>query len=250
MDAIFIKSRYKVTHVLHAQEDYAAVLAVDIESREKTEYLLNVYENELKRQYVRCFSALRFCPEFVGMFIAEGALIAVFHALEGGGIDSVFYKGADISWDERLGFAHMVMQLALSVSDFPPEIGCAALLSRNLLIRRAAGRVSVNYAVLPLEGMNARELIYLLGDQIEKILLKRFSSADAELEFVKALKSGVYTSVPPLYSHWLEAQKEIRAQYGRVYKMNALPRALYLTFINLRRWLRRIKPNQTKGAKA
>ncbi len=131
------------------------------------------------------------------------------------------------------------MHLALSVSDFPPEVGCAALLSRNLLIRKASGLIAVNYAVLPLNGMNARELVYLLGDQIEKILLKRFSSADAEIEFVQKLKLGVFKSVPPLYSYWMETQKEILAQYGRIYKKNALSRALYLVFLNIRRWFRR-----------
>ncbi len=250
MDAILINFRYKVTHVLHAQADYAAVLAVDIESREKTQYLLNVYENDLRRQYVGCFAALKFCPEFVHMFISEGALVAVFNAVEGDDIDSVFYKGADIPWDERLRFAQMVMHLALSVSDYPAEIGCAALLSRNLLIFRSTGRIQANYAVLPLEGMNARELVFLLGDQIDKILLKRFSSADAEIEFVQTLKSGAYKSVPPLYSHWMEAQNEIKAQYERIYKKSALTRALYLVFLNIRRWLRRNAKAKTKGAKS
>lgn len=40
---MLIRSRYKVTHVQLAQEGYAALLAVDIESRDKREYLLNVY---------------------------------------------------------------------------------------------------------------------------------------------------------------------------------------------------------------
>ena len=254
MDAILINSRYKVTHVLYAQTDFAAVLAVDIESREKTEYLLNVYENDLKRQYVSCFSALKFCPEFVRMFISEGVLVAVFRAVEGDDIDSVFYKGADIPWDERLRYAQLVMHLALSVSDYPHEVGCAALLSRNLLVFRSTERIAVNYAVLPLDGMNARELVFLLGDQIEKILIKRFSSADAEIEFVQALKSGAYKSVPPLYSFWMEAQKEIRAQYERIYKKSALTRSLYLVFLNIRRWFRRTfrrnAPKKRKGAKA
>ncbi len=122
MDAILINSRYKVTHVLHAQADYAAVLAVDIASREMTEYLLNVYESGLKRQYVSCFDALKFCPEFINMFIAEDALVAVFRAAASETINSVFYKGADIPWDERLRYAQMVMHLALSVSDYPPEV--------------------------------------------------------------------------------------------------------------------------------
>jgi len=247
LDAILIKSRYKVTHVLYAEGDYAACLAVDIESREKTEYLLNIYESELKRRYVRCFAELRHCSEFEGMFIADDALVAVFRAAEAENIDSVFYKGADSPWDERLLYAGLVMHLALSVSDFPPEIGCAALLSRNLLIHRKTGRISVNYVALPLEGMNARELVFLLGDQIEKIFLKRFSSADAEIEFVQKLKLGAFTSLPPLYSYWLEMKKEIEAQYERIYRKNALQRALYLVFLNARRGLRRAFHTRARG---
>ena len=135
MNALLIKSRYKVTHVLHASEEYAACLAVDIESREKTEYLLNVYEGALSRQYVNSFDLLHHCPEYVGMFIDAGALVAVFRAAAAPDIDSVFYKGADVPWETRLHYAQLVMHLALTVSGFPAQIGCAALLSRNQIGR-------------------------------------------------------------------------------------------------------------------
>lgn len=250
MDAILIKSRYKISHVLHVERDYAACLAVDIESREMTEYLLNIYENELKREYIGYFASLRRCPEFVSVFIAEDALVAVFKAVEATGIDSMFYKGADLGWEERLAYAQLVMHLALSVSVLPHAIGCAALLSRNLRVNRGVGGIQVNYVVSPLGEMNARELVFLLGDQIGKILIGRYSSADAELEFVRRLKSGSFTTVPPLYSHWLEAKKEITGQYERIYAKNALSRTLYMVYINLRRGLRKLLHSKGKGAKA
>ena len=87
MEAMLIRSRYKVTHVQLAQEGYAALLAVDIESRDKREYLLNVYEGELVKRYVACFDQLRHCPQYHGMFMDRGSLVAVFDSVEGDPID-------------------------------------------------------------------------------------------------------------------------------------------------------------------
>ena len=98
MDAILIRSRYKVTHIQHAQDQYAALMAVDLESRDKREYLLNVYEGQLVKTYVDSFDRLRHCPAYHGIFMDKGSLVAVFDAVDGAPIDQVFYKGAQVSW--------------------------------------------------------------------------------------------------------------------------------------------------------
>jgi len=64
MEALLIKERYKVTHVLYAQENYAALEAVDIQSREKLTCLLNVYEGAYCKPYIRVFHALRNCDAY------------------------------------------------------------------------------------------------------------------------------------------------------------------------------------------
>ena len=87
MDAILIRSRYKVTHIQYAQDQYAALQAVDLESREKREYLLNVYEGELVKSYVDSFDRLRHCAAYHGLFMDQGNLVALFDAVGGTPID-------------------------------------------------------------------------------------------------------------------------------------------------------------------
>lgn len=240
MDMLLIKSRYKVTQTLHVEENYAAFLAVDIGNREKGEYLLNVYEGALAKRYANCFERLRHCPEYVEMFLADGALVAVFTFKQKNNIDSLFYQGAEIDWRIRVHYAQQLFHLALSVSDFPPEIGCAALLSANLCVLPQEQGLSVNYMVQPLAGANSRELVYLLADQIQKIFIKRFDSANAELKFLETLNSGRFKSVTPLYSHWLEVKQKIIAEQEEISGMGALHRSLRLIWLNIKRWFKHI----------
>lgn len=239
MDAILIKSRYKVTHILRVEQDYAALQAVDVESREKAEYLLNVYEGALSRQYVKSFDKLRHCAAYRGMFMADGALAAMFTYKEGEDIDSLFYKGADVAWDVRVEYAQLLFHLALSVCDYPSEVGCATFLTQNLIVLPKDRQLYVNYVVQPLGELNSRELVYLLTDQIRKVFVKRFASPNAELAFMETLGLHAFTSVPPLYSFWLEAKARIEAEYEKIYKKGSLQRGLYLVFMNLARWAKK-----------
>ena len=224
MDLMLIRSRYKITQVLHVGTDYAAFLAVDIESREKTECLLNVYEGALGRQYASLFGRLQHCPEYESMFLSNGALVTVFAYRQAVDIDSVFYKGANVTWQMRLQYAQLLFHLALSVSDFPSEIACAAFLTKNLKILRTDMKLAVNYIIPPIPGTNSRELIYMLTDQIRKVLIRRFEQSHAERAFLNELESGVFTSVAPLYSHWQTVLREITAEYERVYALSAVLR--------------------------
>lgn len=239
MEAILIKSKYKVTHILHAQEGYAAFQAVDIESREKNEYLLNVYEGELIRRYIDCFDRLRHCPHFVSMFMDGGSLVAAFTFEEGRKIDDVFFLGASHDWRTKLRFAGLVFHQALSISDFPPEISCAAMLSRNIVVWPKDQRLSVNYLVPPMEGMNERELLLLMTDQIKKIFLPCFSTPTAESAFLARLESGAFHTLAQTYSAWLEAEKSIAGEYEAIEKRGAISRTLYLLVINIKRWFKK-----------
>lgn len=249
MEAILIRSRYKVTHIQYAQEGYTALQAVDVESRDKREYLLNVYEGELVRRYVGCFDRLRHCPAFHGMFMDKGSLVAVFDLAEGTPIDQVFYKGAEVGWETRLAFAQALFHLGLSVSSYPPEIGCAALLSENLLLWPQEGQLAVRYQVRPMEGMNARELAFLTMDQAKKALLRRYASPKAEIRFLDSLEERVFPTPAALYGHWTAAKADILADYEKLYAKSGLQRGLYLFFQNLCRWARRLRKGK-RGRKA
>ena len=236
-----IRSRYKVTHVRLAKENYAALLAVDIESRDKREYLLNVYEGDLVKRYVDCFDRLRHCPQYHGIFMDRGSLVAVFDEAEGEPIDQVVYRGASVSWQKRIAFADQLFHPGLSISDFPPEISCAALLSENLLFRPLEDRILPRYQVVPMEGMNPREAALLLADQAKKILLRRFASPDAEITFLESLEEQVFHTPVELYGHWLQHRPAIVQGYEALDAKVALQRWLYLVFRNLVRGVRRLR---------
>jgi len=241
VDSILIKSQYKVTQVLYVQDQYAALLAVDIVSRDNNEYLLNVYEGNLGKHYADLYERLLHCPEYIGMFLSDGALVAVFRHKRASDIDEVFFKGAEIDWKTRLKYAQLLFHHALSVSDFPQEIGCAAFKSENLMILKKDMKLAVNYAVAPIEGANSREIIYMLSDNIRKVFARRFYMSNAELDFIEKLETGTYKSITVLYSAWQGVMAALTEEYEKVFNMNAFRRALYFTFKRLGRALRKRK---------
>jgi len=229
MEAIIIKSRYKVTQVLHVEPGYAALLAVDIESRDKAEYLLNVYEGALSKRYVSVYDSLKHCPEFTGMFLSGGELVAAFKYKRSQNIDDVFYKGAAVDWKARLHYAQLLFHLALTVSNYPYEIGCAAFLSRNLEVQIKDMKLAVNYIVSPIEGTSSRELICLLTDNIHKVLIRRFCMSADERNFLEDLDSGVYKSPVAIYSAWQGVMVKLTEEYEKVYAQGIISRAIHFT---------------------
>ncbi|MDR1298700.1 MAG: hypothetical protein LBJ84_00415 [Oscillospiraceae bacterium] len=245
MEISLIRSRYKVTSVIRAEDGYAALRAVDIERGDKREYLLNVYEGASARRYAACFDSLRRCPEFREVFLSEGALIAAFEYTDAPCIDRLFYVGADIPWALRVQYARLLLHLALTVSDYPLEIACAAFYSDNLIPLRKEAGLAVNYIVQP-AAANARELIYLLSDQLRKVLLRRFGSTGAEHDFLDLLESGRYDSVGKIYSRWHEIEPAVEEEYARLEAMNAAGRAIKLLSGAARRRLGRKKKGAAK----
>lgn len=239
MEATLIRSKYKMTRVLFAREQYAALQAVDIESREKREYLLNAYEGALSRQYAEIFEQLKGCPEYVGLFIENGTFVSVFEHVEGQHIDSVFFKGAEVAWLSRMTYAQELFHLALRVCSYPAEVACAAFLSDNLKLKPTEERLKVSYAVVPMDKMNQQELIYLLTDQVKKVFLRRFSSPTAELAFLDLLEEARGISVPILYASWLEWKKKITKEYEAIDRKPAMIRPFYIAWMNLKRWIKK-----------
>jgi len=237
MEPVLIREQYKVVQVLYAQKDYAALQAVDIQDREKTPYLLNVYEGEYLKPYLRCFHELRGCKAYREMFVWKNHLVAVFAYREGLDIDQMFFKGARLDWRLRLTAAQTLFRQALAMWDFPPQVSCAALLSENIRVFREERMLAVNYAVRPLGELERRELVFLLSDQIQKILLHRWDSPLEERRFVRELCTGAEQSAVGAYGRWTAAEPAIRAAYERIEKKGTLGRFLYLLFMNLRDWV-------------
>lgn len=228
MEAMLIRERYKVVRVLDVRENYAFLEAVDIQDREKKACFLNLYEGPLLKAYLDSFDRLKDFPDYRGMFVSGETLVTVFGHCGGQAIDEVVLRGAEHDWKTRLNFAELFLNRALSLANLPPEISCAMLLSDNVRIDMAGARVLLRGHILPMDGMNARELALLAGDQVKKILLPGFWSPMEELEFVQKVDRGTCVSVVRLYALWREYRDVIREAYEKLEGMNPLSRFLRL----------------------
>ncbi len=213
MDAFWVRERYKVVRVIQVQEHYACVQAVDILDREVRSCLLNIYEGPLLKEQLPGFDQLRGCPAFLDMFLERGSLVTVFEDREGSRIDQVFYLGDKHPWRTRLDYAGQLMDQALNMADLPAPVSCAAMLSDNVLVEEKSGRLRFRFQVVPLEGMCPRELAYLTGDQLRKLLRPRFGSPREELELLEELERRDLPNVVALYALWRERRDGIQAAY-------------------------------------
>lgn len=239
VEAMLIRERYKVTRVLHVEEDYALLEAVDIQDRETPQRLLNIYEGPLLRRYAGIYERMPQRPDYHGMFLVGESLVAAFDDSRGRNIDQVFYQGDNWDWRQRLDFAQALMHCALRLADLPPEVGCSALLSENLFADTEEQRFRFRFKVPPLEALDRRELTFLVSDQIRKIFRPRFSSTDAELRFLDCLEQTAFPSIVPLYARWLEEREAIRADYEQLERKNGFKRWCTLLVKHIRRKLRR-----------
>ena len=215
METILIRERYKVVRVLFTGKDYVLAEAVDIQDRETPVCLVNLYEGELLHRYGKVFSDLRAecCPAFQRVFLERGALAAVFSSQQGVPIDRMFYRKDKWAWQARLEYAEQLLHAALLLDDLPFEIGCAALRSENVLFSPQGRSIRLQFAVLPMEEMNGRELSLMAGDQVQKILPGRLTGPDEEFAFRKQIRRGEYPPVVTLYSAWKEVRGQIQAGY-------------------------------------
>lgn len=239
VETMLIRERYKVTRVLHVEEDYALLEAVDIQDRETPQRLLNIYEGPLLRRYAGIYGQMPQRPDYHGIFLAGESLVAAFDDSWGRNIDQVFYQGDNWDWHQRLGFAQALMHCALSLADLPPEVGCSAFLSENLLVDIEEQRFRLRFKIPPMETLDRRELTFLVSDQIRKIFRPRFSSTDAELRFLDCLDQMAFPGIVPLYARWLEERETIRAEYEQLDRKDVFKRWCTLLVKNVMRKLRR-----------
>ena len=237
MESLLIRERYKVVRVIAAQPGYALLEAVDISDRETPSCLLNLYEGGLLHRYARICAGIRKeeCPAFRGMFLEKGTLAVTFDRSAGEPIDSLFYRGDEWSWQDRLAWTELLLHRALSLANLPPEVSCAALLSDNLLFDLTNRRVSIRWMLQPMDEMNQREAALLAADQVKKILPRTLRAGDAEDQFLNQLEAGTLRSVVALYGCWREAESAIRTEREAFEKKNFVKRGLIMLGRAIRR---------------
>ena len=214
METMLIRERYKVVRVIARQSDYALLEAVDISDRETPSCLLNLYEGKLLRRYARICSGIRReeCPAFRGMFLERGTLVTVFDLSKGEPIDTLFRRGNAWSIEDRLFYTEKLLHRALSLANLPPEMGCAALMSENVLVEPKDRSVNIRWKLIPMDDMTQRETALLAADQVKKILPRTLKAGKEERRFLDDLDSGLFRNVVSLYSRWREAEPVIREE--------------------------------------
>ena len=241
MHTMLVRERYKVVRVTDCQENYAFAEAVDILEREMHGCLLNLYEGPLLRRYLPCFDLLKSCGAFEGMFLDGECLVGVFRECGGTPIDEVFFLGDRHSWQDRLYYAGQFLEQVLNLADLPPDVACALLLSDNVRVDQLNRKIALRFHTIPMEDMNAREVVFLACDQLCKILHARSTSPRKELEFLDELNRGGMTGVVQLYGLWRAREEELRDAYETLEKKNFVRRWCSLLLGRVRHWAARRK---------
>ena len=224
MESMLVRERYKVVRVIDSQEDYAFVEAVDILDREMGGCVLNLYEGPLLRRYLPCFDRMEGCSAYQGMFLDGESLVAVFQDCGGKPIDQVFYQGDSHSWQDRLYYAGQFFQEVLNLSDLPADVACALLLSDNVRVDQVNRQICLRFHMVPMEGMNPREVAYLACDQVRKIMRPRMSSPKEELDFLDELDQGLCANAVQFYALWRNWGEKIQEAYEALGKKNFVRR--------------------------
>ena len=230
MSTLLIRERYKVVRVITMQPGYALLEAVDITDRETPSCLLNLFEGELLHRYAKICTGISKgdCPAFRGMFLERGTLVAAFDQSRGETIDNLFYRGDAWKWDQRLDWAELLLNKALSLMNLPPEVSCAALLSENLLFDLNNRRVDVRWMLRPMGEMNPRETALMAVDQVKKILRPSLPAGPEEQRFLDELEAAAFPNVVALYGRWREAEKAIRREREAFRKKTLLRKGLFI----------------------
>lgn len=240
METILIRERYKVVRAIYMSKDYMLAEAVDIQERETPLCLINLYEGPLLHRYGKIYTQMtngKEHPSFRRILMDGGTLAAIFDSVDGVPIDRLFYRGDRWNWRERLDLAELLLHQALLLSDLPPEVGCAAMLSDNVLIDLKEHKIRIRFMVPPLTDMNKRELALLAGDQVKKILPRKLSNVPSESAFLDRVDRGAHASIVALYADWRSVQDTIRSEYEAWEKRGIIRRGFTL----LKRLLRRKK---------
>ena len=140
-----------------------------------------------------------------------------------------------MDWRLRLDYAGQLLHKALNMADLPAEVSCAAMLSENVLIDLAEERIRLRFRVVPLEDMDGRELAWLTGDQLKKILRPTAGSPVELLDFLEELEQGCQESVVRMYRLWRARYETLWAAHEALEEKNVFQRWQTLVWRRLKR---------------
>ena len=230
--AELIQERYKIEYRITESEDYVAYRGVDIEDREKKVYLLNVYSGSNAKKFVKVFLDLKNCPEYKGLIVEEGCLIAVFDYRSGEKIVDVFKKNAHRSEEYRLKSAGQLLNIGLIAESYPDEIRKRMINYKNFCVKASSERIDINFMLEP-ETYN-NDYLQILINCLRVILPRSFSEPEKEREFFLDLKKRPVKDGIELYARWKKAFPDIESEYHKQINMPFIERFLSLLAINIK----------------
>lgn len=240
METVLIKEQYKVIRVLYTAEHFAAVLATDITSSLNEQCVLNIYDGNLLKPYLTYFSDLKHCPEFVELFVRDESVVAVFRYARGKNIDSIFYRGNKRTNSENIEAADLLIEKAISVADYPPNVGCPLLLSENTGYEETNRTFVFTHVIFPFPPMNPREQVLLLSDQLKKIIRIRYDTSLAARTFIRDFQQKIYESVPELSSEWHTVREGLIKEASVTESSSLAARIINIIKINVVDFFRRL----------
>ena len=104
-------------------------------------------------------------------------------------------------------------------------------------------KTELRFLVVPMKGMSVREAALLAGDQVKKILPRRWSSRPTELKFLDSVERGEYRTPASLYAAWKAARGSIEKEYEKWENTGLLMKiwsAVKRGYHFVRGWLRRL----------
>ena len=227
--------RYKLLHLLEQKECYSAYAALDIETSTRPAVLINVYHSP---ESIRCMVSRYFgleneqCRDFYRMYTEDGSFTAVFALYDGEKFDDVFVKRGGPDEEERIAYAESLLHAALERTGMPAELLAEMLRPQNIVVQKKNRCVAVNAAIAPI----VQQQIYpveALSVLLERILGRKWSVCDEQIEFLDRVKDGKFDTISALYSAW----RELQAALALDKKTFFLTRIIRFIKRKVRQWL-------------
>lgn len=198
--------RYKLIRRLQEAEGYQAYAALDIETSLRPDVLLNVYTGqEVIRRMVGLYYGMdaQVCPDFCRIYTENGRFTVVFALHAGQPFSAVFPRHGGPDDQERQEYAESMLHAALENAGMPPELLHAMLREENLSVQVKERRIFINAGIAPVMGtVDGRAVTQALSPLMERVLLRRWSATDEQIDFMDALAQGKFETVSALYSAW------------------------------------------------
>lgn len=234
------KNRYKLISVLRQGAGFHAYVAMDIETSGRETVLLNVYESGSATQsmagvlYGMSASA---CADFRGCYAETGRFTAVFRYHEGMEFAGYFSKRHALEPLERLAFAQSLMHAVLETAVLPAEVQRLALRAENLIVRKNAGEIRINFILEP--GAGEENPAALAAPLLEAILLRGWRACDEQIDFLDRLKEDPFPSMGAMYSAWRAVAEAIEQDLEK--RANIIGQAARYLKRRFRQWKRKRK---------